>query len=100
MLGKITQPAVMARDFVPDGYDKRLLDLPLQQPGIGRNGDDPDTAEWVVGVHWIKDVPQSEAVWEQGMFANQNTACRMRSQFTIDRLTERWNLDNITNGSQ
>ena len=78
---------------VPAGYDKPLLDLPLDGPGSARNRDDPDGAEWVVGVKWIQDRPQSDAIWEQGMLANRNIACRMRHQFTIDCLTERLGLE-------
>jgi hypothetical protein len=47
----------------------------------------------MVGIEWVHSAPRTEAVWEQGMFANQNTACRMRSQFTIERLTEHFKLD-------
>ena len=85
----------MARDFFPASYkhQKRLLDLPLKGADMGKYIDDPEMAEWVVGVQWIKALPLPDAIWEQGMFANQNTACRMRSQFTIDRLTVRFNLD-------
>jgi len=97
-VGIVTKEAVMARDFVPDGYDKPLLDLPLDGPGSDRNRHDPDGAEWVVGVKWIQDRPQSDATWEQGMFVNQNIACRMRHQFTIDRLTDRFGLSKRANG--
>jgi len=92
-VGEVKQAAVMAKDFVPDGFSESLLALPLEQPAIGTNLDDPETAEWVVGVKWTVTVPVTEAFWQQGMFANQNTACRMRSQFTIDELTEHWHLD-------
>jgi len=42
--------------------------------------------EWVVPVEWLKVLPRTEAVWEKGMFANQNSACRLRNRFTLDRL--------------
>jgi hypothetical protein len=32
--------------------------------------------------------PRSEAVWTAGMFANQNSACKLRDQFTLDTLHE------------
>ena len=31
--------------------------------------------------------------WEKGMFANQNTACALRSSFTRDRVMARLGLD-------
>lgn len=46
------------------------------------NGED----EWVVPVTWLKVLPRSEAVWEKGMFANQNSACRLRNKFTLERV--------------
>jgi hypothetical protein len=45
-------------------------------------GDD----EWVIPVHWDKTVTRDDAFWEKGMFANQNSACRLRNQFTLERL--------------
>ncbi|BAN04380.1 endonuclease NucS domain-containing protein [Ilumatobacter coccineus] len=46
----------------------------------------PDDLEYVVRVKWIKTVGVEDAVWEQGMFANQNSACKLRNRFTLDRL--------------
>lgn len=42
----------------------------------------------MVGVKWIKTVPREQAIWEKGMFANQNTACALRSSFTRERVLE------------
>ena len=96
-VGTVNQTSTMARDFVPIGYDKRLLDLPLVGPGIQRNLDDPETAEWIVGVSWIRDFLESEALWTPGMFANQNTVCRMRNQFTIEQIASAWGLADQSN---
>lgn len=52
-----------------------------------------DTAEWVVPVRWSVAHPASEAYWEKGMFANQNSACRLRQEFTLDRLASHFDLD-------
>lgn len=46
------------------------------------NGED----EWVIPVRWDKTVPRDQAVWDKGMFANQNSACRLRNKFTLERL--------------
>lgn len=32
------------------------------------------------------------AVWETGMFANQNVVCALRNRFTIDRLIATFDL--------
>ena len=70
--GTVTQAAVMARDFAPDGFEKKLLELPLKQPGMSDNKDDPTASEWVVGVKWDKTLERDQAKRFQGIFANQN----------------------------
>jgi hypothetical protein len=92
-VGIVTSTSVMAKDFVPAAFDNPLFELPLAGPGIQHNADDPKQAEWIVGVDWVRNLPRTEAISEPGLFANQNTACKMRSQFTIDRLTEHFHLD-------
>lgn len=55
----------------------------------------PELAEYVVPVRWIKTVPINQAVKETGFFGNQNTVCRPTSgkwQFTINRLKSLWNI--------
>ncbi len=47
---------------------------------------DDETAEWVVPVQWVVAHPATAAYWEKGMFANQNSACKLRQEFTLDRL--------------
>ncbi|MEA2901011.1 MAG: hypothetical protein QOH36_898 [Actinomycetota bacterium] len=54
--------------------------------------DDPDAEEWVVPVRWLRTVSQDDAVWERGLFANQNSACRMGSRFTIETLVDHFDL--------
>ena len=54
---------------------------------------DDDLAEWAVVVEWIHTVPREQAVWKNGMFANQNTATRLRQQFTIEQVSEAFRLE-------
>jgi hypothetical protein len=76
-----------------DGVDAALASLPLAGQ-YGREGDvDDDIAEWVVPVDWSHTVPRDQGFWKQGMFANQNTATKLRSQFTIDQVTKAFDLD-------
>ncbi|TFB46956.1 endonuclease NucS domain-containing protein [Cryobacterium tagatosivorans] len=51
-----------------------------------------DAAEYVVPVEWIETVPLEEAHWRVGMFANQNSACKLRNQFTLDELSKAFEL--------
>lgn len=58
---------------------------------------DPSTAdefsEYIVPVRWETTVPKSQAYWEKGMFANQNSAGKLRQKFTLDRLASHFNLE-------
>lgn len=84
-----------------DGQWVRLLDQELRaEYGIGPGGarESDDDAEYVVPVRWTVAVPQSEAYWVKGMFANQNSACKLRQEFTLDRLAEHFALDDLEEG--
>lgn len=52
-----------------------------------------DDAEYVVPVRWLRAVGLDRAYWEKGMFANQNSACKLRQQFTLERLAAHFQLD-------
>ena len=54
--------------------------------------DPDDLAEYIVPVRWVQARPVSEAYWEKGMFAKQLSACRLRQQFTLDRLAQHFGL--------
>lgn len=54
---------------------------------------DADKEERVVQVRWDKSVRRTSAIWEPGMFANQNSACALRSSFTRERVLARLGLD-------
>lgn len=73
-----------------------LSDQALKAPYAHGDADQPqtdDTAEWVVPVRWIDSSPKSEGFWEKGMFANQNSACKLRQEFTLDRLARHFAMD-------
>lgn len=78
-----------------DGVEVQLADQPLV--GNYRHGDPgaPETdeiAEWIVPVRWFTAVPAEQGYWEKGMFANQNSACKLRQEFTLERLAHHFNL--------
>jgi hypothetical protein len=56
------------------------------------NAGDPEMQEFLVPVEWIDTRPIERAVREPGMFANQNTVCKLRNQFTLERLAEHFDL--------
>lgn len=76
-----------------DGQEQRLEGLPL----VGRyqhnpEGDTDAEAEYVVPVEWTKTVPASDAIWRTGMFANQNSACRLSKRFTIETVADAFGI--------
>ena len=77
---------VGANAFEVDGGD--LLDQPLQQPRLGHDQDDPELAEYAVGIDWKKTFAISEAKTFTGAFSNQNVVCRLRDPATIDFLKQ------------
>jgi hypothetical protein len=88
--GTVTAPSVIARDFVT--AQGPLLDQKLTEPALAHDRDDPELAEYAVGVEWSKAVPVSEAVRFDGMFANQNIVCKLRDPQTIEVLKERFGV--------
>jgi len=82
-------------EVMVDGAWVRLADQDLVAPY--RHVDDArdvtaDNAEYVVPVRWFSALARGDAYWEKGMFANQNSACKLRQQFTLDRLATRFHL--------
>jgi hypothetical protein len=67
--------------------------MPLRAERMGDGQDDPDLSEYVVRVEWTKTLPRDRAIWEKGMYANQNSVTRLRQTFTLARLTEAFGLD-------
>lgn len=49
---------------------------------------DEDYREWIVPVTWERTVDREVALREAGLFANQNSACRLRDEHTLNRVTE------------
>lgn len=73
-----------------------LADQPLNAPYLhGEPGEvvTDDNAEYVLPVRWLDARPKAAAYWEKGMFANQNSACKLRQQFTLERLGEHFASD-------
>lgn len=90
--GVTTGPAVQFDNVqvTVDGELRWLHNLDLRaayrhEAGTG------DQAEYVVPVAWDVTVPRSEAYWRPGMFANQNSACRLDNQpETLEKVRERF----------
>lgn len=73
----------------------RLADQPLVAPYSHSRPEETqdDLAEYVVPVEWTVAVPLTDAFWERGMFANQNSACKLRQEYTLQKLEEHFALE-------
>jgi hypothetical protein len=93
-VGIVTETAQPVTEFMVDvnGERQTLLDVPLKASSLAEYTQ-PDNMEYAVRVDWIKTLPREQAIKEQGLFANQNSACKLRNSFTLERLTERFGLD-------
>jgi len=76
-----------------DGQPRTLADLPLNgkyaHPPLP---DGEDAEEYVVPVAWHHTLNRQDAVWVKGMFANQNSACKLRNHFTLEHLATAFKL--------
>jgi len=93
-VGTVTETAQPVTEFTVEvnGETKTLLDVPLKAPSLAEYTQ-PDNMEYAVRVDWIRTLPREQAIKEKGLFANQNSACKLRSSFTLERLTERFELE-------
>jgi hypothetical protein len=93
-VGEVMDEAVTVGDFEVqvDGRTRPILDVPPQAPDMDEDADDPEMAEYLARVQWIDARPGEQAIWEKGMFANQNVVAKLRQPFTLQRLTEHFNL--------
>lgn len=100
-VGVVTDEVSLASETsfqLPDG-EKKMKDLPLKGDYF-YSEDDPEKAEYVVKVRWIKTVKTKDAVSELGFFGNQNSVCRPvtdRWNYTVKRLKKCWDIQSSAN---
>lgn len=90
--GIVNKEAVPVRDYYVEREGKKILELPLQQPGLSDNKDNDDLSEWLVGIEWVKTFPRNNPKWAKDLFANQNIVCKLRHQPTVDFLVKEFNI--------
>lgn len=97
-VGLATGPVVRVDDFEVNTDDKAMPLLKVSSRATYRSKDEPeseDTAEYVVPVKWLHTVPSSQAFSETGLFGNQNTVCKPRTEkwaHTVERLKGAWKV--------
>lgn len=93
-VGRVLAPASRfeTAQVLVDGVPRSLAAQELD----GVYGADPavedDNAEWVVPAEWIDARPLEAGFWERGMFASQHSACKLRQEFTLERLAAHFDL--------
>lgn len=98
-VGVVEEPAKHINEFVTRNGDRKqipILRAALKSPGIGQNAGDPERAEHLVRVRWLKTIALEDAVSERGFFGNQNTVARPTSPkwgYTIQILKERFGIN-------
>lgn len=89
--GIVTSPKVLASEFqTPQGP---LFEQPLEAPAIKARSSEPQLAEYVVGVDWLKTFEATEARTFRGAFANQNVVCKLRDPATVEFLMQEFELE-------
>lgn len=95
-VARVRQTVQSVNDFTvttPDGKELPAMEALQHRELYRRNADDPEKAEYFVGVDWLETVPRSKAVNEVGLFGNQNTVCQPTAQkwrHTVERLKTRF----------
>lgn len=97
-VGRVVEEVMPIDDFMVDDGDGRrvpITSLPVKAANLCTNAKNPDKAEHMVRVEWLKTVPMSEAVKEKGFFGNQNSAAKPRAKkwaHTVERLKTRFGI--------
>ncbi|MBP2132215.1 hypothetical protein J2128_000136 [Methanomicrobium sp. W14] len=94
-VAKVLEESVPIKDFLVRKGNKEvpILEVPLKCENIKNNWDNPDSCEYLVRVEWLKILPDDQPYWVKGLSANQNSAFKLRNKFTLDKLTEHFQLD-------
>lgn len=94
-VGTVRDSSKPVRDFkvVYQGSERPILEVPLNAPAMGKHSESDELSEYVVAIDWIKTLPASQPIWKKGMFANQNSAARLRNRFTLDVLVKEFGVD-------
>lgn len=100
-VGIVEEPAMKVDAFtvpLPDGRRVPLgsPEVGIQARGMFEHQDDPDKAEYLVRMRWVKDFPLQEAIWEPDFFAIQHSICRPKTASwgrTVSRLQELWGVE-------
>lgn len=94
-VGEVVDEAVRINDFVVehDGAHVPILQADLEASNMADDAESEDLSEYLARIRWINVRDRADALWEKGMFANQNVVAKLRQPFTLQRLAEHFDLD-------
>ena len=78
------------------GSDIPVIQVSKVAASLRSEADDPETADYLVRVKWLKTVDPDQAIHEKGFFGNQNSIARPRSpkwDHTVERLKVRFGIE-------
>lgn len=97
-VGTVSEAVALIDEFqVDDGNGNQvpITSMPLKAEQVRTMQSNPEIAEHVVRVDWIKTVPSSAPIKEKGFFGNQNSVARPTAakwEHTVERLKKRFEL--------
>jgi hypothetical protein len=98
-VGCVEESRVIAAEFLTinsEGNRVPITTLPLRIAEDANSHPDPETADYLVRVRWLKAVPENEAVKELGFFGSQHTVARPKNEkwvHTVKRLKQRFGIE-------
>lgn len=90
-VGRVIEAVVPVTEFrvLTSEGEKPALDVLRNSDHYRQRADDPEKAEYFVRISWLDTVPESKAIYEVGLFGNQNTVCQPLTpkwRHTVERL--------------
>lgn len=95
-VGRVTGQITPALGFTvkgPEGTEVPILDVAKGGTYHREFAEDMEKCEYFVTVEWLETRPVKQAIWEIGLFGNQNTVCKPTTpkwRFTVDRLKQKF----------
>jgi hypothetical protein len=71
---------------------RKVTEIADNNEDLPESLDDLDKCEYLVPIDWIKTVPREQHFWKPDLFANQNTAARLRDTETIARVEQHFGI--------
>lgn len=94
-IGKVVEKAKPINEvlFNVGGTNRNVDEVDFRASNMLHDLGNNEKCEHVVKVEWEKFVPKDKAFWVKGLMANQNSAYKLRNQYTIDEVSEFFKLN-------